>query len=143
MTSDCSSVWTTEILINIRDCTVRTNVSTLTASVTHVFIWICSTWIVLKLIFYQKTDCLCCCTRRLSYSFRNIFWTLTASCKEDTGCRRFYRTELCMCFKEEVVVIHRCCKHSCQWAGRLVCFDRSRKNYHISLDVNLFVQNQI
>ena len=48
-----------------------------------------------------------------------------------------------MSFEEEVVVVHRSCKHCSKWTSRLVCFDRCCKNNHISLDMNLFVQNQI
>ena len=48
-----------------------------------------------------------------------------------------------MSFEEEVVVVHRGCKHGCKRAGRFVCFDRGCKNNHIGLDVNLPVQNQI
>ena len=48
-----------------------------------------------------------------------------------------------MSFEEEVVVVHRSCKHCSKWTCRFVCFNRCCKNYHICFDMNLLVQNQI
>ena len=96
-----------------------------------------------QLVLCQQTDDLRRSSACLCNGFRNILRALADTGEEYTGSRRLNRTQLCVCLSKEVVGIHAGCQHSCQRTSALVCFDCSSQNDHVSLDVQLFVGNQI
>ena len=48
-----------------------------------------------------------------------------------------------MSFREEIVCIHLCCEHCCERTSCFVRLDSCCENYHISVDMELFIGKQI
>ena len=112
-----SSCFTDSVVIYlfflIGNSTIWTHICTLRASIAKKLIRVSGTWIGCQLVLCKKADCLYCCCTSLCYCFRNVLRSLAYTRKENTSCRRLYRTKLCVCFCKEIVGINACGKHGC------------------------------
>ena len=123
--------------------TIRADICASGTSITQKLICLSGTRIGHQFVFCQKSNGFDCCRTGLCYCFWNIFWSLTYTGQENTCCRRFYRSEFCMCFCQEVVRIDTCCQHGRNLTHVRIRFNRSGKNYHICFFQNLLIIQKV